>query len=405
MSTLQAGRGITIQRAMEGQVISRADAGKPWRHPWFVRPAWSARAQRWIATVKPGFVNGRAPIWRTTVKEQAAAQVANGINPLTGKPFFSDPVFAQPKTTPATERTIDIPLTLSPAIPLVFRALGFDGASDEAVPAYFVRLGAAQHPQLNLDAIAGGDLSSLTPDVPQNLRLLRAADVWVHQPRFALTSDITFPAGLVTGAGIATQTLGLRSAVPGDKLRVMTGKLTPPPGIDPTRFDFEDVPWDELLIATVFLLSPPHTPSGSAPDASWLPFVRHGLFWNLNYVPATPAFSPADPTIPFLPPLAAGAAQLVTNYLIASINDLTQQALNLVTAHDLSGTFYTPTGGGHDATFPEEPIAPAQGRTGLDKAGRLAARAVAARRAAKAAKLDPDFPFTAVLFDPALLST
>jgi hypothetical protein len=110
-----------------------------------------------------------------------------------------------------------------------------------------------------------------------------------------------------------------------------------------------------------------------------------------------------DPYTPFLPPLAGGAAQIVINYTVASLNDATQMAFNLLSAHSMAGTFYTPTGGGHTAETPEPEPAPARGATGLDRAGRNAAAARASRRRTPL-RLDLDFPFQAEPFRPELLA-
>ena len=396
---VRAGRGMTLRETLYGRSLSAQPGGK-WRHPWFLTPVFGGR--EWAVTVQPGLVNAVAPVVRTTVAEQAdAAQRDFGINPLTGRPFFSDDVFQHgPQAEKPSKRVIDIPLYLDPAVPLRFRALGYDGLPGFPVPQFFLDRGAAEAPRVSVDA-AGGITTEIA-DAPRNLRLLRACDVWVHQPRLALTSTITQEPGPLTGISNVTQTLGVRSAVAGDALRVLSGTFARTPiAIDPTQSDYEEQAWDELLIGTVFLLSPPQTAPGSAPDGTWQPFVRHALFWNLCWVPGEFRPLAGDPGTPYIPPLAGGAAQLIINFLTASLNDLTNQALNIVTAHSLAGTFYTATGGGSASAFPPAPAVPP--RTGLDKAARLSAARTAAARKRSAARLDPPFPYPAVPFDPALL--
>lgn len=396
----RSGLGTLVRDMRFAQTVAAAFSRRRWRHPWSVAPVWNARTQSWVAAVKTGFVNGQCPIWRTTVVEQENSGQDFGINPLTGKPFFSDnPPFAQAATR---TKQIDVPLYLTPAIPLSWRALGFDGVDASAVPRFFLDRGAAEKPQSASGDDEAAVESQTTAEVPRGLRLLRACDLWIHQPRLALTSSIETHPGPVTGISNVSQTLSLRSAAPGDTLRVMSGTLREIAGIDPLARVYEEPAYDELLIATVFLLSPPNAALGSEPDGTWQPFVRHHLFWNLNHV--VPWFRQygGDPAIPFIPPLAAGAATLVTNYLVASINDILQDALNLVTSHSMAGTFYTPTGGGHDAVLPEP--APSATNTGLNKKARLASQATAAARARTQSKLDPDYPFRAEPFDPALLT-
>lgn len=405
----RTGSGLTLADILAGQAISARPA-PGWKHPWYTTPAWNAALGRWVATVKPGFVNEQCPVFRTTVIDQEEEGRHYGTNPLTGKEFFSDPVFAQETAAPAEERLIDVPLYFDPAIPLEFRAVGYDGSPEFPVPQFFLDRGAAGAKPLPTLANLDSDDAATDQGPPEGLRLLRACDLWVHQPRLALTSEITFGDGLVTGAAIASQTLGLRSAVPGDALRVLSGTfrdISQTAAIDALAGVFEEPPFDELLIATVFLLSPANTAPGSEPDASWQPYVRHNLFWNLEHVMPWFRNYTGDPSVPFLPPLAAGAAQLVINFFISSLNDILQQALNLVTAHSMRGTFYTATGGGHSAAFPEGEEAELLGLAdagGLNKAVRTRAEALAQRRARISQKLDPAFPYRAEPFDPALLT-
>ena len=94
---------------------------------------------------------------------------------------------------------------------------------------------------------------------------------------------------------------------------------------------------------------------------------------------------------------------LITNSIIASLNDTTNQAINIVRAHSMAGTFWTATGGGSDATFPT-----ATARTtdafGLAKDARnKAARAAAVKSGALVDTLDPSFPYKASPFSLSLL--
>jgi hypothetical protein len=420
--TLRASGGAILGQVPAGKVISAVGGVRKWRHPWFVLPSWvgddteqNGGTGKWVATVKAGFVNDTAPVFQTTVREQEAADQDFGINPLTGRPFFCDPIFAQPRQD-TTTRTIAIPLTLEPAIPLSLRAIGWDAlAPTEPVPKFFLERGAAAHPQVasedNLDSDEAVDdavdlLNTPPADPPPGLRLLRVCDLILHQPRLALTSQIDIEPGLATGQTHVQQTLSIASEVPGDALRVLAGMYQPPDAasIDPLTGDYTEPPYDELIIAKVFLLSPPNTPPHSDADASWTAYVSHGLFWNLSYQPGVFRAPPADPGIGFIPPLAGGAGQIVINYLTSAISDMLQDALNLVTASSLAGKWWTPTGGGHRADFPLPTPAVAKGATGLDKTGRLAAQAVAAARARQAESLDPDYPYSAMGFDPTLLT-
>lgn len=406
---IQPGAFAAMRAFVEAQTISCAGAQK-WKHPWQTTPRWNGKMQRWVASVKPGFVNEKVPGVRTTIQEQQKADFDFGINPLTGKPFFSDPIFNHPSTGSGPAATLDVPLYLDPALVLDFYPVGFDGPPQFAVPEFFLHRGVAPAPK-PLDPTSADEFDEAPQIPPKGLRLLRASDVILHQPRSKLTSQIEIEPGLSTGLTHVHQTLGVGPQVAGDALRIVTGVFTPPDaaGIDPLHGDYEELPWDELPIATVFLLSPPNTPPHSEPDGSWTPFVRHALFWNLNYRAPSLRFlqvpdSPFIPPLGFTPILAAGAGAIVINYLTSALNDITQDLLNLVLGHSLAGTFWTPTGGGHNATFPPEKEIAHASPNGLDKAAVLDAKARKARAALRGEKLEPDFPYTARSFNTGLLA-
>ena len=143
------------------------------------------------------------------------------------------------------------------------------------------------------------------------------------------------------------QTLGVDTPNAGAPLRILAGTMPPaPPPPDPTQADYTEQTFDQLLISTVYLLSPPNTPLGSEPDATWQPFVRHNLFWNLNW--AQPEFQQplADIAQITFPPLAGGAASLVIGLEQSLLADAQQTAVNILAGSSLAGSFWTPTGGG-----------------------------------------------------------
>ena len=395
---------MSLREAL-GQRTLTCSVSSLWKHPWFLTPSFSGASQTWSAQCKPGLVNCEAPVYRTTIFEQQSAGIDYGINPLTGQPFFSADVFRPNVGTPGVATTtIDIPLYLSPAIAMQWRAIGWDGDPNAGVPQFFLDRGAALPPkQPSLEDQLNGATSS-TP-TPRNLRLLRSCDVWVHQPRAALTSQISLEPGIATGISNVTQTLGVKAPLGGDALRVMSGAFNRTAvAIDPTQSDYEEQTWDELLIGTVYVLSPVGASEGSEPDGTWQPYVRHNLFWNLTYIPTVFHQVTTDPGVPFIPPLAAGAAQLVINFLTASLNDLTQQSLNILQGHSLAGQWFTPTGGGSTSFVPTTPqVTPAQ--AGLNKAAAITAKLRSAAAAKAALRLDPPFPYFAQQMDPSILAT
>jgi hypothetical protein len=393
--------GITMAQTPFGRCLS-AERGSAWRHPWFTELVWVGEQSRWVAGVRPGFVNGQCPVYRQRVADLVDSnRWGFGVNPLSGKPYFSSWIFAHKQEEWAT-RYVDTPLYAKPAIDLSWRNVGFDGPGS-VVPDFFKKLGVQSAPAgLEADLMAGTyDVSKNTPAAGN--RLLRASEIVLHQPRTALTAQVA-----ATPTGMR-QYLGMQNAPAGDVLRVFAKSSTTASGatgIDPVSLLFEEDSWDEVTIATVYLLSPPDAPLGSEPDLGWMPFVRHGLFWNLLWMqPGLQELSVV--TEDFVVPLPGIGGMLVYAFAASAINDVLQAAWNMVIAHSLKGTFWTVTGGGSSANFPEVSStllsASREDFDGLDKDLRLSAERVAAANAIKAARLDPVFPYRARAFDLTLL--
>ena len=420
---IRAGTNAAITRGPGGFSVA---LGQPrqWEHPWQTTLHWLGDLQQWVATVRPGFVNGAAPVVRTRAATALSlAQRGTFFNGLiTARSGAADIARAaelarESTAGPASSANgdVDVKLYNNPPVTLPLRRLGFDsgGGEGSAVPSFFKNLGVQDAPRVdstNPEAVAAALLRGENGRQTGS-RLLCAADIVVHQPRMALTSSITLAPGLVTGISNVTQTLSLRSAAPGDRLKVFASARWNPTGtagIDPLAGDYEEPTWDERLVATVYLVSPPGAAWQSEPDGKWVPYVRHSLFWNLTYLPKTTLQVPqldnaVGQLITLGNALAGGVASLAVATLSAALNDATQNAINLIAAHSLAGTWWTATGGGSTSEFPAESAAEAAPANGWDKAARLQAKRIAAARSLKAARLDPPFPFRAVAFSPDLL--
>jgi hypothetical protein len=425
----RAGTNAAVTRGPGGFSVS---LGKPkqWQHPWQTQLWWLGDLKQWVATVLPGFVNGEAPVVNTTaalaLSLAKAGTFYNGlITARSGAADIARAASLAAESTAAADATpagqVDVKLTNNPPIQLAFRNVGFDsdGTVGSAVPQFFKNLGVQNSPQPanlsdpNNPDTADAVVAALNVQPTPGNRLLRASDIVVHQPRMALTSTISIEDGAITGISNVTQTLGIRSAAPGDRLKVFATSLFDPGsaaalGIDPLSGDYEEPTWDELLVSTVYLLSPPNAVPLSQPDSSWVPYVAHTLFWNLTYLARTvlqvPQLGNATGELVTLgSTLAGGLASFAVNTISASINDAMQNALNLLTAQSLAGTWWTATGGGSSSTFPASP-APAPAPAGWNQAEALQAKRIAAARALKAATLDPQFPYSGVPFTPSLLN-
>lgn len=419
----RAGTNAAVTRGPGGFSVSLGQP-KRWEHPWQTTLHWLGDLQTWVAAVRPGFVNGHVPVVQTkTAQALALAKQGTFYNGLiTARSSAGDIAraasLAREKDSPATDgSTLDVKLTNNPPIGLPLRSLGWDsgGGSGTAVPSFFKKLGVQESPVPASDGFtnAAAVVAALGKTPPRGNRLLRAADLIVHQPRSALTSTVTLAPGLVTGVSNVTQTLGIRSATPGDRLKVFASAQWDPGNaldLDPLAGDFEEPTWDERLIATVYLVSPPDAAPLSVPDGRWVPYVQHSLFWNLTYLAKTVLQVPqlgnaSGQLITLGNSLAGGVASLAVATLSAALNDATQNAFNLLTAHSLAGTWWTATGGGSVSELPAEPAPLPKNANGWDKATRLQTSRNAAARTLRAARLDPPFPFRGVAFTPSLLNS
>lgn len=424
---IRAGVNAFLTASPFGKVIS-FKTSKKWQHPWTTTLRWMAEDKKWVGFVRPGFVSGVAPTVRTTYGEarRAAAQLSatffgtliganSGAAEIAQAARLAIPRDASAGTTEQDKQQVDIPLYYNPPISLTWQNIGWDGIGS-TVPAFFKRLGVQEPPRIDPTNPEAAATTLMSGAPKKGNRLLRAANIILHQPRVALTSSIEIdPSGFVTGMGIVKQTLGLRDAVAADRLRVFSrSNWTPPQNFagatDILADDYEEPTFDEIMISKVYLLSPPDTAPLSVPDSRWVPYVQHDLFWNLNY--AQPAFRGTQPQIDLFRQLAAilqfiggGAGAFAASFMASSISDGYAAAANIIAAHSMAGTFWTPTGGGHESEMTvsgeQSSVISAQSSvsSGLDKDGRLQAKRLAAADALKKARLDPPFPYRAEPFN------
>jgi hypothetical protein len=105
----------------------------------------------------------------------------------------------------------------------------------------------------------------------------------------------------------------------------------------------EDIPADELLVATLYLLSPSGVAEGTDADGTWTPFVQHSLFYNLNHAPqrlhsieqpSGPSSISIDTGLPF--------ADQIGNQMLGQLNDAFNALRSqLAQTYSLSGLFWT----------------------------------------------------------------
>jgi hypothetical protein len=287
-----------------------------WRHPFNVRPVWNGLSKNWEGDIKPGLVN------------------ANDVTlSLNGQ---------------------DVRLTDGARLPLTsFRAIGPDSTgtpemaddgsisvSYEGVPEFFAVRGVANPPKTQVQ-----DSSIVTSPGQEHTRLLRALDIVLNVDRPATSSQFT--TGIGADGILAQYSVTSASSPSARPLAYLTTspQFTPLPAPDPTdRFQgvWADAPLDQLLLATVYLLSPMDASLGSAPDQSWQPFVAHHVFWNLAH-----GLSSLDPplqndNLTLNTGLAPGTgADALFNSLLALSNDADSQLAQFLNRNTIQGIFWT----------------------------------------------------------------
>ncbi len=404
-----------------GRTLTPVPAAPAWKHPWFTELLWQPSSKAWAGFVQPGWVNGQSPTVRTTVdavREGRGTYFGQLVDARSGADEIEQlarlAIGEEFDGLPGDTR-IDVPLYKRPPVLLRdWRPIGWDGGG--GVPEFFQDRGVGNPPPDIAEQLQSQRINVATITQPAGNRLLRACDIMVLQPRTALTSEIEVdPSGFVSGTGLVNQTLSFRLPGAGERLRIVSGTFNPQQNLNMNfasrnlnllASDYEEKTWDEVLIATAYVLSPPDTDPSAEPDATWQGFVRHTAYWNLSW--AQPRLQPVFNTDIFRPLvaltgiLAGGVGIGAVSWLASSINDATQSAFNILQAQSLAGAFWTATGGGVMGHVPPPP--PDAEPSTLDKAATVAARKREADAARRARRLDPEFPHDGIKFNSALLS-
>ena len=291
-------------------VTANVTAGHP--PPWTVTPSWDG--ERWVCAIQPGLVNG----------------------------------------IPATWEGVD--LLEAPVIPIRnYRALGPDATpqistdaggnvtfSYEPVPAYFQSLGVGRPPVSTFDPFAGG----LSTETDFEGRLLRSADLVLHQSRMSATTDITVDdplSGATTIIEFATSYEGLSTA--NDPATIeQTEKYSPPVENDPLAQFLgllEGKKEDQILIASLWWVSPPQWPHGSPLDGSWDVYVQQKLWRNLDHATKAPPPQLAQSRLKLDTGLAGGVGDRLNDYLTAQLNTTDSQFAQFFNAQDTPGKFWS----------------------------------------------------------------
>ncbi|WP_009960147.1 hypothetical protein [Verrucomicrobium spinosum] len=316
--------------------------GAPWRHPWGVRLRWNRKLEVWECNIKAGLVNCVDPTISIPGKQAPKRTVAR-LGRL------------------AAEQAVDAWLTESPWFEVgPLRAIGPDSSPEgvssnpdgslnltfEAVPEFFSYRGVGPPPAATFDpaGLGGQAVSGLLDKSGQGTRLLRACDLvlFIDRPSNSTQWD--------TGSGVdglfaqfTVTTVEKPNAKERPYIR-LTSKWEPPidsAASDKLAGDWEGQPWDEYLIATVFLMSPPNAALDSPPDGSWSAFVKHSLFWNLHH-----GVSRLDPSLARLQlslqtGLAGGVGDALGLFIQAQINDANSAASEFLGREEIQTHLWT----------------------------------------------------------------
>lgn len=289
-------------------IILLAERPRPWRHPWSTSTAWNTDDSGWEAEVKAGFVNGR-------------------------EVYVGD---ASLLDTPAPK------LKLTWRNPLMPLGVADDGSftGGEGYPKFFESLGVkpASRPKGS---------TSIDTATAERTREIRASDVYLAAAKIQSRQTVS-----VLSPGTDFQSLALGVAVDDSYLKSVkhrhrlkaTSKWTEPAVRSPLDL-FEGTSVenlnDEILICTVWAVSPEGAKPEDKPDESWSMYPQHHQFWNLNYasraVVPTKVFEP----ITLRTGLAGGLADQIFASLLQMPNDLGAQAEAFLFSTDFSGVYWS----------------------------------------------------------------
>lgn len=310
-------------------------------HPWQLAAQWYrtplAREPSWRVTVQPGLVNAYPPAITMAFAEMPAAAQERIRNEAkeAGRPL------------PKPEERLNAFLDEGPALKLVWRAVGDGAAPDsvstnpntgaitgtfEKVPDFFKRLGVRD---------ANPDLLANDVNDPAQ-RYLAASDVVLDQPRTALTNQVTV--GAVVDGVLVSVNPGF--TLPPDRQAkvVCLPKFSPPPpllSVENIFFNrFYDLPVDQVLLATVYALSPAAPADPAKIDASWTLYFRYFCHWNLAHATQAPEPQQKFTPLTLFLPLAGGVADFLMNSFLAQNNNFAQEALDFYRQRSLGGRFW-----------------------------------------------------------------
>lgn len=328
-----SGTGVRLMWTSDGVWVALTD-DSTFRHPWELSCRWCtddslALGGEWVATVQPGFVNGR-----DVTIEVASARRTDGSAPPRQHVALTDE--EPPELALGSYR--------DPTAPSGFGATE-DGElitmPGEGYPRFFEQLGVK--PAWN-----GGKLGADEPESdPNRTRQIRASDVVLITPRIGTRQQVEVRDPFTEAQSVEISTVylnGRLASAPTRNYLVSLPRWTPtagPSALDKLMGTAVETEQDELLIATVYFVSPEDAPDDAEVDATWTPYPAYSVFWNLNWASREQTALTPSPPISLRTGLVAGVADSLFNFLLSPVNDFFNQIEAFLGAADFSGKYWT----------------------------------------------------------------
>ena len=184
---------------------------------------------------------------------------------------------------------------------------------------------------------------------PARTREIRAMDVVLSKARIGtrLNIDVHDPLLDAQTESITTVFLNdyLRTTGGRAKLRAVA-KYVPPEEqslalMYGTLLNAGDAQYDELKLATVWIVSPPDVGEDAVPDETWTPYPQHIVFWNLQHASRLiPPKAPSEP-LRLHTALAGGVGDRINDALLNFVNDSNAAAEAFFGQADARGIFWS----------------------------------------------------------------
>lgn len=323
------GMNAQLRRSARGTIVSARPSRSGWRHPWSLDLQWRADSQApaglWRGHVWPGFVNGRDAF----VGVPPSETFPDGLSALTDDPAptLNFGGWRDPAASAGVAVTGDS-LRLLPG---------------EGYPKFFETLGV-------VPVAKGGDPFAASSGVPYDearTRQIRAMDVVLTIPRIGTRLEYNVLNPFTSQRTEQIDTVYVTDyyrAVKGRSVLRAVTKFSPPVETSLAAtygqlLSGGSSEYDEIHLATAYVVSPRDVGEGAEPDETWTPWVRQMTagFWNLNSATNVIPASKPDLAIRFLLPLAGGLAQPVVDRLLATVNDAAEEAAAFLFANQAKG--------------------------------------------------------------------